>query len=151
MDVGRHKVLIVEDERMIADTFAEIFSRVGYETRTAYTAEQSIEIMAEWLPDLAIIDVVLPQMNGIDLAILLRTRCPACRLMLLSGDEITSDLLDEAAKKGYKFDILAKPVHPTVVLESALNLLAANQSKPTEETVASEQTPPGGADPPPIE
>jgi DNA-binding NtrC family response regulator len=149
--VSRHKVLIVDDERTIADTFALIFSGGGYETRTAYTAEQSIEIIAEWLPDLAIIDVVLPQMNGIDLAILLRTQCPACRLMLMSGQWITGDLLAEAAKKGYKFDILAKPVHPTVVLESALNLLVANQSKRTEEAVASEQTRLAGADPPPIE
>jgi CheY-like chemotaxis protein len=76
------KVLIVDDDRTIADTLALIFSSGGYETQTAYTAEQAIEIVAEWLPDLAIIDVVLPQTNGIDLAILLTAQCPACRLML---------------------------------------------------------------------
>jgi DNA-binding NtrC family response regulator len=124
-----HRVLIVDDERTIADTLALIFSSRGYETQTAYTAEQAIEIVAEWLPDLAITDVVLPQTNGIDLAILLTAHCPACRVMLFSGQAVTVDLLAEAAKKGYKFEILAKPAHPTVMLETALNLLAANQSK----------------------
>ena len=129
MNETHHRVLIVDDERTIADTLALIFSSRGYETQTAYTAEQAIEIVAEWLPDLAITDVVLPQTNGIDLAILLTAHCPACRVMLFSGQAVTVDLLAEAAKKGYKFEILAKPAHPTVMLETALNLLAANQSK----------------------
>ena len=119
----------MDDERTIADTLALIFSSRGYETQKAYTAEQAIEIVAEWLPDLAIIDVVLPQANGIDLAILLTAQCPACRVLLFSGQAVTVDLLAEAVKKGYKFEILAKPTHPTVMLETALNLLAANQSK----------------------
>jgi CheY-like chemotaxis protein len=91
---------------------ALIFSSGGYETQTAYTAEQAIEIVAEWLPDLAIIDVVLPQTNGIDLAILPTAQYPACRIMIFSGQLVTVDLLAEAANKGYKFEILAKPTHP---------------------------------------
>jgi DNA-binding NtrC family response regulator len=88
---------------------------------------------------LAIIDVVLQQTNGIDLAILLTAQCPACRVLLFSGHAVTDDLLAEAAKKGYKFEILAKPTHPTVMLETALNLLAANQSNKTQEATASEE------------
>jgi DNA-binding NtrC family response regulator len=129
VDGYRQKVLIVDDERTIADTLNLIFSAGGYETRSAYSSEQALEIMAEWLPDLAIIDVVLPLMNGIDLAILLRAQCPACRLLLFSGQSLTVDLLADAATKGYKFDILAKPVHPTVMLETALNLLVAKSAK----------------------
>jgi len=124
-----HKVLIVDDKRTIADTLDLIFSASGYETRAAYSAEQALEIAAEWMPDLAIVDVVLPLMNGIDLAILLTAQYPACRLVLLSGQSLTADLLAEAETKGYKFEILAKPVHPTEILERALNLLVDNQSK----------------------
>jgi DNA-binding response OmpR family regulator len=67
VDESHHRVLIVDDERTTADTLALVFSSGGYETQTAYTTEQAIEVVAEWLPDLAIIDVVLPQTNGIDL------------------------------------------------------------------------------------
>ena len=129
VDESHHRVLIVDDVRTIADSLALIFSSGGYETQRAYTAEQAIEIVPEWLPDLAIIEVVLPQTNGIDLAILLTAQCPACRLMLFSGQAVTEDLLTEAAKMGYKFEIVAKPTHPTVMLKTALNLVAANQSK----------------------
>jgi DNA-binding NtrC family response regulator len=121
---------------------ALVFSSGGYETQTAYTAEQAIEIVAERLPDLAIIDVVLPKTNGFDLAILLTAQCPACRVLLFSGQAVTDDLLAEAAKKGYKFEILAKPTHPTVMLETALNLLAANQSKQSSGSHGIGGTPP---------
>jgi DNA-binding NtrC family response regulator len=129
VDNRRHRVLIVDDERTIADTLVLIFSANGYETRASYSAEQALEIVAEWLPDLAILDVVLPKMNGVDLAILLATHSPTCRILLLSGQSLTSDILAEAATRGYKFDILAKPTHPTAMLETALDLLIANQSK----------------------
>jgi DNA-binding NtrC family response regulator len=123
------KILLVDDERTIADTLAQIFSTNGYEARAAYSAEQAIEITAEWMPDLAIIDVVLPRMNGIDLAVLLTAQCPACRLLLFSGQSITADLLAEAVTKGHTFDILAKPVHPALLLETAGNLLVPKQSE----------------------
>lgn len=128
MPVAHPKVLIVDDEQTIADTMAQIFSTKGYELRTAYSAEAAIEITAEWLPDLAIIDVVLPHMNGIMLAVLLTSRYPACRILLFSGQAITAELLADAETKGQKFDIVAKPVHPRVMLEAASNLLAPKQS-----------------------
>ena len=134
----RQKILVVDDERTIAFTLDLIFSASGYETRAAYSAEQALEIIAEWLPDLAIIDVVLPLMNGIDLAILLTAKCPACRLLLFSGQSQTADLLGEATTKGYTFEILAKPVHPTELLERALTLLIADQSNQAKEVGASE-------------
>src|ERR1035437_9157359 len=65
------KILIVDDERTIADTLALIFATNGYEARTAYSAEQALEMLDEWRPDLAVIDVVLPGMNGIEFAIFL--------------------------------------------------------------------------------
>jgi CheY-like chemotaxis protein len=125
-----HKVLVVDDERTIADTLTVIFSGSGYDTRAAYSAEQAIEIITEWLPDLAIIDVVLPRMTGIDLAILLKVQCPICRLLLFSGQAMTADLLADATTKGHSFDILAKPVHPTVMLDTALQMLAGAETAP---------------------
>src|ERR1700756_4913598 len=61
------RILIVDDENSIADTLALIFQMQRYEIRVAYSAEQAIELLAEWRPNLAVLDVILPQMNGIDL------------------------------------------------------------------------------------
>lgn len=57
-------------------TLAAIVSTDGYETRTAYSAEQVFEVAAEWVPDLAIIDVVLPRMNGIELGATVQSLSP---------------------------------------------------------------------------
>ena len=73
-----HKVLIVDDEKAICSTLGAIFMRRGYEVRSANSAEQAVEVIAEWQPDLAILDVGLPQMNGIDLAIALKASQPTC-------------------------------------------------------------------------
>ncbi len=120
-----YKVLIVDDEHAISDSLARIFVLRGYLVKTAYSAEQAIEIIEAWAPELAIVDVVLPKMNGIDLAILLRQHYPSCNVLLVSGQLITSDLADEAAQRGHTFDILAKPVPLPDLLETAAALLDA--------------------------
>ena len=128
--VGRRRILVFDDETSIADTLSLILSTRGYELRVAYAAEQAIEILAEWSPDLAIMDVMLPQMNGIDLAIVLKANYPACHIILFSGQPDTSRLLDEAMKKGHRFDILAKPIHPGFILDTVSDMFAAAGQEP---------------------
>lgn len=97
----------------------KIFENAGYEALGAYSGEQAREILQMWAPDLAIVDVRLPQMSGIDLAVLLRAEHPECRLTLFSGQAETADLLERAIKEGHTFEIIAKPVHPTELLNWA--------------------------------
>jgi CheY-like chemotaxis protein len=111
-------ILIVEDEATIADTLALILSSRGYEVRVAYSAEKAIEIISEWEPDFAVVDVMLPKMNGIDFSIVLKDNYPECRVLLSSGQPNTSVLLEEAFKKGHSFEILAKPLHPKLILDA---------------------------------
>lgn len=126
--IGRGRgILIVDDEHSVADTLGVIFSKNGYAVRIAYTAEEAIEIIAQWQPGLAIIDVMLPRMNGIDLAIVLKQNYPFCPLLLFSGHHSTQELLEEASKKGHVFDILAKPIHPAFMLDTVSNLLSGNK------------------------
>jgi len=131
-----HKVLIVDDEHTITDTLAMIFTGNGYDVRKAYTAEQAVDLIAEWRPDLAILDVVLPVMNGIDLSNLLKAQDPTCQVLLFSGATGTAELIAEAAQKGYSYEILAKPVHPTVMLETAVKMLVADESRKNGEVAA---------------
>ena len=121
---GRRKILIVDDERTIADTLALIFSSNGYEARTSYSAEQALEMLEEWRPDAAIIDVVLPGMNGIEFAIFLKASYQTCQFLLFSGQPGTSDLLEEARRKGHLFEILAKPLHPSFMLATVSDMLS---------------------------
>jgi DNA-binding response OmpR family regulator len=122
---GSRKILIVDDEVKVAETLDLIFSTRGYEVRVAFSAEQAIEVLAEWRPELAIVDVMLPRMNGIDFGIALKANYPDCVLLLLSGHPGTSALLEGASAQGHNFDILAKPLHPAFILDTVSSLLPA--------------------------
>ena len=123
--LGSRKIMVVDDEETIADTLALIFSSNGYEARSAYSAEQALEMLEEWRPDLAIIDVVLPAMNGIEFAIFLKASYPDVHFLLFSCQPGTGNLLEDAKRKGHLFEILAKPLHPTFMLATVANMLSA--------------------------
>jgi DNA-binding response OmpR family regulator len=122
------RVLVVDDEQVVADTLASIFKMHGYEARATYSAEEALQLIGEWRPDLAILDVVLPRMNGIDLGVLLRAELPSCQVVLISGQTVTSALLESAAKEGHGFQIYAKPMHPSELLKVSAALLSGSGS-----------------------
>jgi response regulator NasT len=117
-------ILLVDDDPEITESLAAIFVKYGYDVRVAHSAEAAIEIIAQWEPDLAILDVMLPCMNGIDLALVLKANRPRCPLVLFSGHAGTQQLMEEAAKKGNMFEILSKPVHPLFMLDFVSSLFA---------------------------
>jgi DNA-binding NtrC family response regulator len=120
------KVLIVDDERGTADSLAMIFNIVGYEALATYSAEEALGLIESWQPALAILDVVLPKMNGVDLAILLADRRPSCQILLFSGNPNTTQILQAATEAGHPFEILEKPVPPDLMLHRASQLLSVN-------------------------
>jgi DNA-binding response OmpR family regulator len=118
------RILIVDDEQIVANTLEAILRREGYEAKAVYSAEQALEQVAKWQPAFAIVDVVLPQLNGIELCKLLRAQFPACELLLISGETLTSELLVEAENDGHRFEIVAKPFHPGALLKKTEEMLA---------------------------
>lgn len=115
------KVLIVDDERIIADTLAAILTESGFETATAYDGLEAVQ-KAKWKPDLLLSDVVMPNMNGIDAAILIRTLIPTCKVLLFSGQAATAGMLADARIRGHRFEILEKPIHPNELLKNLRSL-----------------------------
>ena len=102
------RILIADDERVIADTLAVILRNAGYET--------AVEKCESFQPDLVVSDVVMPRMNGIQAAIRIRQRFPACKILLFSGQAASTGLLEGARRSGYDFELLTKPVHPSELL-----------------------------------
>ena len=110
------KVLVADDERVIADTLAIILNQSGFEASAVYSGEKAVETARVFKPDMLISDVIMADMNGIDAAIRIRTMLPSCKILLFSGQAATADLLDRARVQGHEFEILAKPVHPQDLL-----------------------------------
>jgi CheY-like chemotaxis protein len=88
----------------------------GYEASAAYSGNEAVEKARAVQPDLIISDVIMQDMNGIEAAIHIRKFLPACKILLFSGQAATADLLENARAQGHEFEILAKPVHPTDLL-----------------------------------
>ena len=110
------KVLVADDERVIADTLAMILNQSGFEARAVYSGEKALELAGSFVPDMLISDVIMADLNGIDTAIRMRALLPGVKILLFSGQAATADLLEKARADGYEFDILAKPVHPQDLL-----------------------------------
>lgn len=115
-DLPRPFVVVVDDERRIADTLALILASRGYAAAAAHDGASALEICRHKTPDLVITDVVMPDMNGIDLAITIRQRFRDCCVLLFSGQAETADILEDARRRGYDFELLAKPLHPEELL-----------------------------------
>jgi CheY-like chemotaxis protein len=113
---SKPKVLVVDDERVIADTLAIILNQHGFEAAAVYTGTAAVERAKVVRPDLVISDVIMPDMNGIEAAIHIRKFLPGCKILLFSGQAATADLLENARAQGHEFEILAKPVHPQDLL-----------------------------------
>jgi CheY-like chemotaxis protein len=64
---GRLRVLIADDSTDIADTVAMLLEDLGHETRVAYDGEQALAMAAEWTPDVALLDLGMPKINGYEL------------------------------------------------------------------------------------
>ena len=117
------KVLVADDERVIADTLALILKQNGFEATAVYSGEEAIETAKTFQPDVLISDVVMFGLNGIDAAIEIRKVLPTCKVLLLSGQSSTADLLDEASGRGHDFEIVAKPIPPSDLLARLEELL----------------------------
>jgi CheY-like chemotaxis protein len=116
METNRPRVLVIDDEPIHADTLAMVLNISGFEATAVYSGERGLELVQQCTFDHLVTDVVMSGMNGIDAAIAIRQVLPTCRVLLISGNNDTTKLLDLAAAKGHAFEILAKPVHPTVLI-----------------------------------
>ena len=110
------RVLVADDEQVIANTLAIILNQAGFEARAVFSGEKAVEALDSFQPDMLISDVIMTGMTGIEAAIITRTRMPNCKILLFSGQAATADLLEKARTQGHEFEILAKPVHPTDLL-----------------------------------
>lgn len=111
------RVLIADDEMVIAETLCLILRQNRFEATAAYGGREAIEEAKRWRPDIFLTDVVMPEVDGIEAAVVVSDLLPKCRILLFSGQAAVHDLLHEVRLQGHNFELLAKPVHPEELLE----------------------------------
>jgi len=110
-------VLVVDDERAVADSLVTILNSSGYAAEAAYDGKTALQMALLVPPELLLTDIAMPGMGGIELAIAVQKAVPDCRVLLLSEAIPTGDLSADVRNVGQgEFDFLAKPVHPDDLL-----------------------------------
>jgi CheY-like chemotaxis protein len=109
-EAKNRRVIVIDDEALIAETVMEILNGEGFEAIAASSGASAIELAMTWEPDIVLSDVIMPGMNGVETGITIRELFPNCRIILFSGQAATVELLEKA--RHHRFQILAKPISP---------------------------------------
>ena len=117
------RVLVVEDNQVIADTMAMVLRSAGFHAVAALGGRHALALLQCGSFDLLLSDVMMPEVSGVELAIEATKSRYVGKVLLMSGVSATADLLSKARKRGYTFEILAKPTHPTEVIDRIRCLL----------------------------
>lgn len=113
------KVLVVDDERSITDSLVLLLRNSGYLALGAYDAATGLADARLWRPGVVILDLLLPDLKGVEVARKMARGLPGCKIILVSGTPTLPPL--PSAAKGFSF--LAKPVHPEELLATIASLL----------------------------
>ena len=110
---GRNVILIVDDESGIREFLATYLSSKDFKVLTAASAEDAMRVWQDHLSeiDLLITDIVMPGMNGKDLATHLRMERPSLKVIFMSGY-----LPEEVAEEALDGIFFKKPFHPAELL-----------------------------------
>ena len=114
--IKKAKIIVIDDEPIIAETVAEILKDEGFEAVFVSNGDSAIELARAETPDIVLSDVIMPGINGIETAIRIREIAPSCRIILFSGQAATVDQLETAHAQGHDFQIIAKPIKPELLL-----------------------------------
>jgi DNA-binding response OmpR family regulator len=115
-----HSILVVEDEASIASFVAMYLKRAGFAVRVASTGEGALEQAAEEAPSLIVLDLMLPDLDGIDVCRRVRQRADVPILMLTARDDDVDKIIGLEVGAD---DYLTKPFNPGELVARVKSIL----------------------------
>jgi DNA-binding response OmpR family regulator len=125
--VYRSRILVVDDNETIRKTMKEILESEGYQVETASTGKEAIKKSNSGAFDLALLDIQLPDMEGVELLESLRDCIPKMRKVMLTGHPSMQNAIDALNKKADAY--LIKPVDPGYLLAVIQEQLSLQQEE----------------------
>ena len=116
------RIFVVDDEAEIAKMLAVILQMNLFDAVPYIDPQAALEAAKVAPPDYLISDIDMPEMSGVELAILLKQEIPTCKVLLFSGQFGASDLIRSAKEAGHDFMLVQKPIHPTKLVEAIRSL-----------------------------
>jgi CheY-like chemotaxis protein len=124
--IVKGKILVVDDETAMLQTLSSFFSSRGYQLMTAATAEAALKLIAEEQPALALIDIKLPGMNGLELLQRIKRNYPATKTFVLTAfDEENKKAAEEIGVDAF----FAKPIGLDALKKKVIEVLSASERR----------------------
>jgi DNA-binding NtrC family response regulator len=108
------RVAVIDDERVIADSLAEILRLHGYEVKAHYSGESAMADALEFSPQVVLSDIQMNTIDGVETAVRIRETQPQCRIILVSASPMSGSIYERICGLGFEF--LQKPVRPQEIL-----------------------------------
>ena len=120
------RVLVVDDDLLVADTLSLVFRKNGYESRVAYSADEALECARGFFPNLLLCDINMPGRDGLSLMTDISRELPSCSILVLTGFYTNLPTVRERTSKlKRRVGILTKPCQPAELLRHANEMLAS--------------------------
>lgn len=129
MSETKHKILIVDDEEDIVDMLQYNLEKEGFEVRTAHNGLECIKVASEFIPDLVLLDVMMPEMDGVEACVELRKIDTLQNTIICFLTARSEDYSQIAAYDSGADDYVSKPVKPRVLVSKIGALLRRNEVK----------------------
>ena len=113
------RVLVVDDNVMVRESYTELLRRRGYDVMQAGDGEEALDVVRDHSIDLAIVDVMMPVMGGLEFRQRLQHTAPGVATILVTGqpDRVNDLVEDDPDFQSGRVSILYKPVHPVTLLD----------------------------------
>ncbi|MBN1890866.1 MAG: response regulator, partial [Thermoflexales bacterium] len=108
------KVMIVDDSMFMRNNLCKLLTQNGYETVTAADGQQAVDAYRSSKPDLVLMDITMPVMNGMDALAQIRILDPQAQVIMLTA--LDQQLIAARAVHMGAKDFLVKPVPPAMLL-----------------------------------
>ncbi len=118
------RVLVVDDDRLVADTLSLIYNANGYECEARYSASEGFARARDFYPDLVLCDITMPGESGLQLADRMQEVMPHTRMLMLTAYD-SNDAMVKAHSRSHRRPIkmLRKPCRPDDLLRESHALL----------------------------
>lgn len=117
-------VLVVDDSPAVSTTLMWVLRESGYNCVAVGSRTEALQVCAGMSPDLALIEIDLPDGSGLEAARDLRSCVPGCRMLLMSGDPEAGDEVQRAQAAGLDCELLPKPIPAEELLQKLKDALA---------------------------
>lgn len=119
------KILLVDDERSVLEPYEGVLKSKGHMVTVAHDGYEAIELYREQKPDVVIMDVLMPRLDGVEAIELLKHEFPGAKIIAMSGGWMQQKefFLNEARNRG-AVEAIAKPFRIDELLEIIDKLIA---------------------------